>query len=90
MPFPALLTFFKCNLEVVVYESVQRCLRFYLSHLNCVKMGAFQFYLQSGKQKSRVGGEKGSVRQRVIVMQQPVLLSPKFGVKSLHIFTQSP
>jgi hypothetical protein len=23
-------------------------------------------------------------------MQQPVLLSPKFGVKSKHIFTQSP
>jgi hypothetical protein len=26
----------------------------------------------------------------VVVMQQPVPLSPKFGAKSLHIFTQSP
>jgi hypothetical protein len=32
-------------------------------------------------------GEKGSVRRCVVVMQQPVLLSPKFGVKSSHIFT---
>jgi hypothetical protein len=31
-------------------------------------------------------GEKGSVRQ---LMQQPVLLSPKFRGKSLHIFMQS-
>jgi hypothetical protein len=29
---------------------------FYLDHLNCVKMAAFQFYLQSGKQKSMAGG----------------------------------
>jgi hypothetical protein len=31
-------------------------------------------------------GEKGSVRQFVIMMQQPVLLSPKFGAKFSHIF----
>jgi hypothetical protein len=66
-------------------------------------MVVFQFYLQSGKQKSRVGGGrkslyfgqklpgvKGSVRRCIVVMQQPVLFSPKFEVKSLHIFTQSP
>jgi hypothetical protein len=27
------------------------------------------------------------VRRYVVVMQQPVLLSPNFGVKSSHIFT---
>jgi hypothetical protein len=30
------------------------------------------------------------VSRCVVVMQQPVLLLPKFGAKSLHIFTQSP
>jgi hypothetical protein len=34
-------------------------------------------------------GEKGSVRRCVVVMQQPVLLSPKFGSKFSHIFTHS-
>jgi hypothetical protein len=33
---------------------------------------------------------QGSVKSYVVMMQQPVLLSPMFGVKSLHIFTQSP
>jgi hypothetical protein len=37
-------------------EGVQHRLRFCLDHLNCVEMAAFQFHLQSGKQKSRVGG----------------------------------
>jgi hypothetical protein len=45
---PAPLPFFKCFLEVVFYEGVQHCL---LSHLSCVKMAAFQFYFQSGKQR---------------------------------------
>jgi hypothetical protein len=54
-PFPALLSFFKCNLEVVFCEGVQYRLRFYLDRHNCVKMAAFQFYLQSGKQKKVVG-----------------------------------
>jgi hypothetical protein len=35
-------------------------------------------------------GEKGSVKRCVVVMQQLVFLSPKFGMKSSHIFTQSP
>jgi hypothetical protein len=33
---------------------------------------------------------KGSVRQCVVIMQQSVLLSPKFEAMSSHIFTQSP
>jgi hypothetical protein len=35
-------------------------------------------------------GEKRSVRLRVVFMQQPDPLCPKFGAKSSHIFTQSP
>jgi hypothetical protein len=35
----------------VFCEAVQHGLRFCLHHLNCVKMAAFQFYLQSGKQR---------------------------------------
>jgi hypothetical protein len=34
-------------------------------------------------------GLTGSVRRCVVLKQQPVLLSPKFGEKSSHIFTQS-
>jgi hypothetical protein len=34
-----------------------------------------------GKKKSDVE-KKGRVRQCIVVMQQPVLLSPKFGAKS--------
>jgi hypothetical protein len=100
--FPEFLPFFKCVLEVVFCEGVQHCLQFYLNHFICVKMVAFQFYLQLGKQKSRVGGDdilffvkislvkKGNVRGCIVMMQQLVLLSPKFGVKSSHIFTHSP
>jgi hypothetical protein len=74
-PFPVLLPFLKCILEVVFCETVQHCLQFCRSHLNCVKMGAFQVYLQLGEQRKvgRVGegshlvfgkkfpGEKGIV-----------------------------
>jgi hypothetical protein len=35
-------------------------------------------------------GGKGSVRRCVVALQQPVLLSPKFGAKPSHILTQSP
>jgi hypothetical protein len=38
----------------------------------------------------KFAGENGSVSRRVVVMQRPVLLSPNFGAKSLHIFMQSP
>jgi hypothetical protein len=56
-------------------------------------LGFFPFYLQSGKQK-KVGwvgkfpGEKGSVRRCIVAMQQSLLLLPKFGEKSWHVFTQ--
>jgi hypothetical protein len=63
----------------------------------CIKMVAFQFYLQLGKQKSRMGlgwqsccfliknpSEKGSVRWCFVMMQQQVLLSSKFGM-NFHI-----
>jgi hypothetical protein len=56
-PFPALLTFFKRILEVVFCEGVQHRLRFCLHHLSCDKTASFRFYLQSGKQKSRVKAE---------------------------------
>jgi hypothetical protein len=85
-------------------EGVQHYQRFCLSHLSCVKMAAFHFYLQSGKQRkvgwvgndslvvfgkrSMVG--KGYVRRYVFIMQQPVPLSPKCGPKSPHTLTQSP
>jgi hypothetical protein len=34
-------------------------------------------------------GEKESVRQCFVIMQRPVILSPKFATKCSHIFTQS-
>jgi hypothetical protein len=65
-------------------------------------MVAFQFYPHVGKDRKvewvgdnshvvfgqKFPGEKGTVRRCVIVMQQPVLLSPKFGAKPSHIFVQ--
>jgi hypothetical protein len=36
----------------------------------------------------KISGEKGSVCWLVVVMQQPVVLSPKFAAKSSHIFKQ--
>jgi hypothetical protein len=47
-PFPALLPFLNSFWKPC---SVQHRLRFCLHHLNCVKMAAFQFHLQSGKQR---------------------------------------
>jgi hypothetical protein len=57
-----LYPFLKCILEVMVYEGVQHRRRFFLKHLICVKMAAFQFYLQLGEQK-KVGwlGNDGNV-----------------------------
>jgi hypothetical protein len=45
-PFPELLPFFKCILEVVFCGSVQHRPPFCLNHVSCVKMAVFQFYLQ--------------------------------------------
>jgi hypothetical protein len=88
-PFPALLPFSKCMLEIMFCVGVQHRLRFCLHHLNCVKME------ETGKrcrdQVRRVWSEgarvmlfleKGSVRRFIVMMLQPVLLSPKFGAKS--------
>jgi hypothetical protein len=97
--FPVLLPSFKCILEVMFCEggilpqSPQLCQNGGLSVLSSI----------SETEKSRVGagnshavfgqkfpGEKESGRWCVVVMQEPVLLSPKFGVKSSTIFIQSP
>jgi hypothetical protein len=37
----------------------------------------------------KFSGENGRMRWCTVMMQQPVLLSPKFEAKSLHIFMQS-
>jgi hypothetical protein len=50
-PFPALLPFFKCILELVFCKGVKHRLRFCLNHLICVKMVVFQFCFQSGKHR---------------------------------------
>jgi hypothetical protein len=54
-------------------------------------MAVFQFYLQSGeKRKAGWVGDDSRVTFLVknSLLQQPVLLSPKLGAKSLHIFMQ--
>jgi hypothetical protein len=64
-PLPLLLSLFKC-----ILEGVQRHLQFCPNHLICVKMAAFEFYLQSGetrvscrgpRQVSRVGANDSHV-----------------------------
>jgi hypothetical protein len=60
-PFSALVSFFKCILEVVFCECVQHNMRFCLDHLNCVKMAAFQILSSIEEaEKSRVGGGRQS------------------------------
>jgi hypothetical protein len=49
-----------------------------------VGMGVIWFLVQ------KFPGQKGSVKWCAVMMQQPVLLSPKFWAESLHIFMQSP
>jgi hypothetical protein len=53
-PFPALLIFFKCVLEVVLCEGVQHHLRFCPTHLNFVNIAAFHLYLQLENRKIRL------------------------------------
>jgi hypothetical protein len=105
-PVPVLLSFFFFfNATWKSFcKGVQHCLQFCLDHLSCVKLVAFQFYLQSGKQRKvewfgvnshvvfgqNFPGEKGNVRQCIVLMQQTVLLLPNFGAKSSYIFMQSP
>jgi aerobic-type carbon monoxide dehydrogenase small subunit (CoxS/CutS family) len=38
----------------------------------------------------KVSSEKGSVSRCVVLVDEPVLLSPKFGTKSSRFFTQEP
>jgi hypothetical protein len=52
---PSASAIFKLILEIVFGESVQYRLWFCLDYLNSVKMTAFQFYFQWGKQKSMMG-----------------------------------
>jgi hypothetical protein len=40
--------------------------------------------------RQKLLGEDGSVRQGAVMVKQPGLFSPKFGVTSLHVFMQSP
>jgi hypothetical protein len=89
-------------MEVVFCEGLQHRMRFCLDHLSCARMAVAQFIFNQENRKlglvgdynhcffvKKFSGEKGSVRRCVVVMQQPVPLSPKFGAKSSHIFTQS-
>jgi hypothetical protein len=106
-PFPALLTFLKCILEVVFFEGVQHRLRLRLDHVSYVKMAASSFRVTENSHGAmssewvgwgtaamlllvkEIPGRKGSVKWRVVVLQQPVMLSPKFSAKSSHIFMKS-
>jgi hypothetical protein len=78
----------------VFSDSVQHHLQFCIDHLNCDKMAACQFYLQSGKQKSRVGGGQQSLVKNSLMKRKCAMvhrrdatgnsLSSKFGVMSAH------
>jgi hypothetical protein len=66
VPFRAYAQFqssaiFECILEVVFSDGVSHHPRFGLDNLNCVKMAASKFYLQSGKQKSTGLGDDSQV-----------------------------
>jgi hypothetical protein len=102
---PVFLAFFKCILEVVFCEGVQHCLRFCLIHFNCIKMvvssiGEKRESHTGPSQMRRIGGRGVTVmlllvkcpdeKQCVVMMQQPVPLSPKFETKPSHTFMQPP
>jgi hypothetical protein len=67
-------------------------------------MAAFQVCLQSEKKRNirwvgatvmlflvkKFPGEKGSMKWRVIMMQQPDIVMPKFEVKYSHTFMHLP
>jgi hypothetical protein len=50
----------ECMLDVMFCDSAQLCLRFCLHQLSRIKIVAFEFYLLSGKPKSRVRGRRKS------------------------------
>jgi hypothetical protein len=58
-PFPALLPFFKCILEVVFCEGVQHRLRFCLDHLSCVEMRPSNFIFNKENRGKSQGAESG-------------------------------
>jgi hypothetical protein len=102
-PFPALLPFFKCILEVMFCSTppavLPRSPEFWqnggLSVLSSVATGQVRQVGWTGDNShfafgQKFPGEKVSVRWCIVMMQQPVLLSSKFRVKPSHIFTQSP
>jgi hypothetical protein len=53
--FPAFLLFLKSILETMSCKGLQHQLEFHVRHLSCVKMAAFEFCLQSGKQMKVAG-----------------------------------
>jgi hypothetical protein len=56
-PFPVLLAFSKCILELIFCEGVQNRLRLGLDHLGCVKMVGLSVLSSTGEtDKSKVGG----------------------------------
>jgi hypothetical protein len=73
--FLALLPFFKGSLEIMFRETEKNMMD---EAMTVIVFG------------QKCPGEKGSVKHSVILIQQPLLLLPKFGAKSLHIFMQSP
>jgi hypothetical protein len=90
-PFPVLLPFFKCIPEIVLCEGDQHYLWCYLGHLICVKMTAFQFYIQSGKQwkftRSRVDGDNNHVvygQNFMIIGRVSITLFTKFAQNFMH------
>jgi hypothetical protein len=102
-PFSAILALFKCILGVLFCEGVQHRLRFYSITSPLPKWRPFSSIFNRGNRKlgwvednsrlisgQKFPGKKGSVRRCVVVMQQPVILSPKFEAKFSHICIQSP
>jgi hypothetical protein len=89
---PALLTFFKCvppqlcqNGDVSVFCSMGETEKSQGGQVRRVGGGGVTVILFLVK--NSLG--KGNMSWCVVVMQQPVLLSPKFEAKSSHIFMQS-
>jgi hypothetical protein len=89
---------FKCIREVVLCEGVQHHLQFCLERLSCVKITVFSIGEKEKLQGAKAVGEGDNShvvfdkkfhceKWCIVMMQQPVVFSLKFGAKSLHIFT---
>jgi hypothetical protein len=102
-PFPLLLTFVQCILQVVFCGGCSIPPAILPPSPQLYQNGGFSVLSSIGdSEESRVGedeshvvfgqmfpGEKESVRRCVAMLQQPILLLPKFWAKSSYIFTQS-